>query len=84
MSETPTTTRLCASCATVDANAPVRSAHQAEADAPRREMALDHRDLREVAVRVGDDAPVDDQRPLDRGARDQLSLLDLDHAHALR
>ena len=50
------------------------AAHEAEPDAARRVMALDHGDLGQVAVA---DAP-------DAGAGDQLPGLDLDHAHPVR
>ena len=52
---------LCASCATVEANAPraqAEAAHEPEADAAGRVVALDDRDLREVALGVGDDVAV--------------------------
>ena len=61
----PTATMLCASCATVVATAPRRRpkpAHQAEADAAGRVMALDDRDLRQVALGVGDHPAVADAR----------------------
>ena len=64
---TPTTTRLCASWATVEANAPAvqpEPAHEPEPDAAGAVVALDHGDLGQVARRVGDDVPVDDQRRL--------------------
>ena len=50
------------------------AAHEPEPDAPRRVMALDHRDLGEVGV----------ADPADAGAGDQLPGLDLDHAHPVR
>ena len=60
-SDTPTTTRLCASWATVEANAPARSPNPRTSPSPTRPvavMALDHRDLGQVARRVGDHVPV--------------------------
>src|SRR6476620_11555746 len=51
----PTATMLCASCATVGATAQAEAADEAEADAAGGVVALDDRDLREVALRVGHD-----------------------------
>ena len=79
------TTRLCASWATVEANAPRRSPKPRDepaADPAGRVVALDHGDLGEVARRVGDDAPSRDGRLDLARERDQLPGDDLDHAHA--
>ena len=68
----PTTTRLCASCATVEASAPRCSPEperNAEADPARGEVPLDDRDLDEVAPGVGDRVAVDDERLARRGTR---------------
>ena len=85
-SATPTTTRLCASWATVEAKAPriqPEPAHEPEPHAPGAVVALDHRDLRQVARRVRDHVPVDHQRRLVQRVGDQLAGLDADHPHAL-
>ena len=61
----PTTTRLCASCATLEASAPrcePGAGDEAEADAARREMPFDDRDLREVPIGVGDRVAAFDRR----------------------
>ena len=53
-----TTTMLCASCATVEATAPRRKpkpSDEAQADTSGGVVALEYRDLREVALGVGDD-----------------------------
>ena len=63
---------LCASCAIVEASAPrpqPEPAHEPEADPARAEVALDHGDLREVALRIGDDLAVDDRRLLHAAPR---------------
>ena len=61
---------LCASCDTVDASAPVlqsRAADEAATDPPGPEMALDHRDLRQVVCGGGDREAVGRRRlDLDR------------------
>ena len=60
---TPTTTMLCASCATVVAKAPRRRPKPRTSPRPiaaGRVVALDHRELREVALGVGEDAAVAD------------------------
>ena len=68
-SDMPTTTRLCASCATLDASAPRRRPEPVTNPSPTRpgrEVPLDDRDLREVALRVRDGVAVDDRGlPLD-------------------
>ena len=65
------------------AAAQAEPAHQPDADAARRVVALDHGELGEVAGGVGDDPAVAHRRPVLRGDRDQLSRDDLDHAHPL-
>ena len=86
-SSTPTTTRLCASWATVEANAPARSPNPRTSPSPTRPVAvvaLDHRDLGQVARRVGDHVAVLDPRLRLARAGDQLARVDVDHAHPLR
>ena len=64
-SETPTQTMLCASWATVEANAPRCSPKprtKPDADLPGGVVALDDGDLGEVARRVGDDGAVAHRR----------------------
>ena len=79
----PTTTTLCASCATVEASAPLFSPNprtKPEADPAGPEVALDHRDLGEVAFGVGDCEAVDDGGLLDERLGHDLVGDDPDHA----
>ena len=82
-SETPSTTRLCASCATVDASAPrcrPGAAHEADTDAAGCKVPLDHGDLREVALGIGDREAVHDRGALDERLRHDLVGDEPDHA----
>ena len=81
----PTTTTLCASWATVEANAPARRPKPRTSPRPIRPgavVALEHGDGREVARRIGDDRP---SRTVGRSAGPVTSLPrhDVDHPHAL-
>ena len=78
----PTTTTLCASWATVDAIAPAlqaEAADEAEPGAPRAQVPLDHRDLRQVAVAVGDRLARSPGRLVDERVGDDLAGHDPDH-----
>ena len=82
-SSAPTTTMLWASWAIVEAIAPcceAEAAHEAEADAARGEVALDDRDLEEVARRVGHGEAVLDARLVLERLGDDLALDEADHA----
>ena len=75
---------LCASCAIVDASAPVAKpepADEAEADPAGAEVALDDGDLREVPLGVRDDLAVASRRLFDERLGDDLVGHDADHAH---
>jgi len=83
MSSIPTTTMLCASCATVDASAPRRSpnpAHEPEPDSSRAQVALHDSELRQVAFRVGERLTGALRRLLDEGIGDDLARHEPDHA----
>ena len=74
---------LCASCATVErerAAAEPEAADEPDADPARAEVALDHGDLRQVALGVGDRLAVDDGRLLDERLGDDLVGDEPDHA----
>ncbi len=79
----PTTTTLCASCATVEAIAPrsqAEAADEAEPDAAGAEVALDDRDLRQVALGVGDRLAGLQRRLVDERVGHDLAGHDPDHA----
>ena len=79
----PTTTRLCASCATDDASAPcVRPEpdDEAEPDPAGREVALDNGDLGEAGIGARDGVAVDDHRLALERLRHDLVLDQADRA----
>ena len=86
-SSTPTTTRLCASWATVEANAPARSPKPRTSPSPTRPVAW-WRSITAILARSragsATTRAVRDGRLGLARARDQLPGIDLDHAHPRR